>query len=164
LFQPAFACFHIAMFNLLRRCALVAAVCTAASPLAAQDPAPAAPRQAGGVASSGPVDAPGPDSTGAYELIETDDWPRILNRAALITAMERSYPGDLRRAGVEALVQVRFRMGANGRVTHASVTSSTDPRFNEVSIAAVQALRTTPARVDRQAVPVWLELPLQWTP
>jgi TonB family protein len=152
------------MFNLLRRCALVAAVCTAASSLAAQDPAPAAPRPTGGVASSGPMDAPGPDSTGAYELVETDDWPRILNRAALIAAMERSYPGDLRGAGVEAVVQVRFRMDANGRVTHAYVTSSTDPGFNEVSLAAVRPLRTTPARIGRQAVPVWLELPLQWTP
>ena len=113
---------------------------------------------------SGPrrLDRPGPDSTGAYELSEVTEMPRPLNRAALVAEMVRSYPRELRRSGVTGTVQVRMRLGEDGRVSAAFLTHSTDARFNEASLALAQALRFTPATIGRKRVAVWVELPFQW--
>jgi TonB family protein len=243
------------MLNLLRRCALVAGVCTAASPLVAQEPAPApdgvydlaqvevrpralnAAELAGALEASYPphlrdagvhgkvvvamivgtdgqprdlelvstsdtafaaptlamasllrfspaqvsgrdvrvrlslpinwmpaprADTPGPDSTGAFELSEVTDTPRLLNQDALVGAMTRSYPPELRRNGVTASVQVRFRVGEDGRVSTAYVTSSTDARFDAGAVEVARVLRFSPARLDGQPVAVWVDLPLHW--
>jgi hypothetical protein len=67
------------MVYFLVQCALVAGVCTAASPLTAQEPAPA------------------PDSV--YELGEVEVGPAVLNAAELEAAQEASYPPHLKTPG-----------------------------------------------------------------
>ena len=113
---------------------------------------------------AGPApEAPGPDSTGTYALAEVEVQPRPVNREDLQRALERSYPPELKDAGTTGVVQVRFRISPDGLVTNPRVTNSTDPRFNDATLAAVQVLRFRPAQIGRRRVAVWVELPIQWS-
>jgi TonB family protein len=109
-----------------------------------------------------PVDEPGPDSARASGSREVEEGPRILNRATLITAMERLYPPHLRDAGVTGTVYVRFRVELDGSISEAYVVRSSDTRLNEAALRAIQVLRFRPARRGRAPLKAWVELPLQW--
>lgn len=100
----------------------------------------------------------------AYELSDVDETPRPLNTRALLRELERRYPPELRDVSTEGLVQVRFRIDAQGAVLDPIViTHSTNTAFNTATREAVRFLRFRPARLDGQPVTVWVELPIQWT-
>lgn len=98
-----------------------------------------------------------------YELSAVSEPPRPRNSSAVRRAMERLYPREARGSGGIAIVQVRFRVDAQGNPSHFRITSSSDRRFDEVSIEAAGTMRFHPARVDGRAVAVWVELPLAWS-
>jgi protein TonB len=104
-----------------------------------------------------------PDSTGAYELGQVEEAPRATNARRLQRALQRLYPAPLKAAGVGGEVQVRFRVGPDGTVSHAHVIDTTDDRFNAATISLVHELRFTPARIGGRPVPVWMEVPIAWS-
>lgn len=103
------------------------------------------------------------DGVRVYALADVDEPPAPANLPVLQREMERLYPAALRNAGVQGQVQARFVITERGEVVGAAVTSSTDPRFNAVTLEAVRALRFRPGRVAGQAVRTQVELPIQWT-
>lgn len=105
-----------------------------------------------------------PPDEGTYELSAVEEQPRPTNLADLRRQLERNYPPLLRDARVVGTVQVRMRVTAEGTVDASSitVTSSSHEQFNDPTIRSVQRLRFRPAKVNGRAVPVWVELPIQW--
>ncbi|HST61168.1 MAG TPA: energy transducer TonB [Longimicrobium sp.] len=138
-----------------------------------------APRPAEAVAAEGNVTPAGRTQEGeavyamspvvanaqVYELRAVEVQPRPTNLAVLRRELERLYPPVLRDAGREGLVQVRFAITAEGAVREGSVTitSSSEPGLNVATMQAIQVLRFRPALVGGRAVPVWVELPIQWS-
>lgn len=100
-----------------------------------------------------------PQSYGAYEL------PRPTNAADFGRLLARNYPPDLRDAGVQGQVSVRFRVLENGHVDPASVqvTRTTNESFNHAAITSVRQLRFRPARIYGRRVKVWVEQPIDFT-
>ncbi|HYW13955.1 MAG TPA: TonB family protein [Longimicrobium sp.] len=99
---------------------------------------------------------------GTYELAAIEVAPRPRNLGDVRRAMQRLYPRHAHPA--RAAVQVKFRVDAEGVPGPGTITSSTDGRFNRVSLEVAAVMRFSPARVRGRAVPVWVELPLQWEP
>jgi TonB family protein len=97
-----------------------------------------------------------------YELSQVEELPDILNARDFQRALRREHPGVGSHPGVQAEVQVRFRVAEDGSTSHASVTRSTDQRFNVPTLRALRVLRFRPARVENRPVKVWVELPISW--
>ncbi len=102
---------------------------------------------------------PGPRT---YELREVTVPPRPRNIAMLQHQMQRLYPPALRDMGRSGTVQVRFRVGVDGKVSDPRVTRSAHVDFDRATLEAVRYLEFTPAQVNGQPVAVWAELPVQW--
>jgi TonB family protein len=103
------------------------------------------------------------DSINGYELSAVEVLPRVVNGSAFARALVHAYPPYLLHAGMQGTVQVRFRVEVDGTITRATITHSTDHRFDEATLEAVQFLRFRPARVNGKPVRVWVEQPIQWT-
>jgi TonB family protein len=103
-------------------------------------------------------------SAGIYALSQVETQPRPANVQEFVAALNAAYPADKRAAGQGATVQVAFVVGDDGVPRDASVSSSTDAAFDSVTLASVAGLRFTPATLAGRAVPVRIELPIQWTP
>lgn len=114
--------------------------------------------------SAGASPAPAATQEPAYELSTVTERPRPLNIAEVRRWMEYNYPPDLRDSRVEGAVQLRFRVGSDGRVEAgtARVSVSSNPAFDAVAIRAVEQLRFSPARVAGRPVRVWVELPIRF--
>lgn len=97
-----------------------------------------------------------------YELSEVEVQPRPRNIAMLRYQLERLYPPALRDRGRGGTVQVRIRVGADGKVQEARVVSSTHVDFDRATLEAVRHLEFSPAQVNGHPVPVWVQLPIQW--
>jgi TonB family protein len=102
------------------------------------------------------------DTLQGYELSGVEEQPRPLNLAELGRALERLYPPHLRDTRQAGSVHVRMRVDAEGVVTSAVVTESSDQAFNAPTVEAVRTLRFRPARVKGRPVAVWVVLPIQW--
>ena len=76
--------------------------------------------------------------------------------------MARRYPPALRDSAVGGVVEVRFRVDADGTIGRMDVACSTQPAFNQPTLQAAQVLRFAPAQVNDRPVAVWAELPVQW--
>lgn len=125
----------------------------------------AAPKPAPAAAASAAADSvAAPDPRRTYELRDVDPKPRPIDLSTLSRAMRRMYPPTLHTDFVENTVQVRFAVTAEGGVDSASVTHSTDPRFDRLTLEAIRRLRFTPGRINGRPVRTWVELPLVWRP
>lgn len=62
-----------------------------------------------------------------------------------------SYPDDVRRAGIQGVVTVRFIVNESGLVEHANVLSSPDKRLSDVSLESIGSWRFAP--LVRRGVP-----------
>jgi TonB family protein len=109
-----------------------------------------------------PVDEPGPDSTAGYQLSEVEEMPRVLNGDLFSQALARGYPPHLRDAGTTGTVYVRFRVEMDGSISRTSIIRSSNPRFSEAALHAIQVLRFRPGKIDGAPVRVWVVLPIQW--
>lgn len=98
-----------------------------------------------------------------YELSDVEVPPRPRNLAMLQHQMERLYPPSLRDRGRGGTVQVRFRVGTDGKVSDPRVTRSAHVDLDRATLEAIRYLEFTPARLNGIPVPAWAELPVQWT-
>jgi TonB family protein len=88
--------------------------------------------------------------------------PRALNVAEFGELLGSLYPAQLRDAGASGRVDVRFVVGANGIPRDAAVLASTDTLLQAPALAAVMALRFSPAEVEGRPVATWAALPVSW--
>ena len=72
------------------------------------------------------------------------------------------YPAALRANGTEGRVVVEFTVDTQGRVTSATVLSSTQREFEDETIRAVMKWRFEPGRRSGRAVPFRMTLPLEF--
>ncbi len=72
------------------------------------------------------------------------------------------YPAALRANGTEGRVVVEFTVDTQGRVTSATVLSSTQREFEDETIRAVMKWRFEPGRRNGRAVPFRMTLPLEF--
>lgn len=89
-----------------------------------------------------------------YKISELDKRPRPTVRAA------PQYPLDLRQAGVEGMVVVRFIVDERGTVSQVRVVKSTNPGFNESVIRTVRTWRFEPGEKDGRKVKSLMEQPI----
>ena len=92
-----------------------------------------------------------------FSLSEVDSHPSVLRRVQPV------YPETARSKKITGRVLLRFLLTENGDISHLHVKYA-EPRdvFDNVSLAAVRQWRFAPARKDGRAVPVWVELPMQF--
>jgi TonB family protein len=126
-----------------------------ATPLAAQKPSPA--RKAAAPSASAPAAAPSP-CTG-------DCPPRILNEAEIEREVTRQYPPLLRDAGVGGTVVVQLTVDSTGTVVPGSlrVVRQEHPEFDAPALRVLAGMRFSPARLNGEAVPVTIEIPLTFS-
>lgn len=105
---------------------------------------------------------PAPDDS-VYASSDVSVQPAPLNAQDFVDALNAGYPRALRDAGLAGSVQVRFVVGSDGVPRALAITASSDSAFDAPTLAAVSALRFSPAQRDGRAVPVWAELPVQWS-
>lgn len=73
------------------------------------------------------------------------------------------YPDSARRQGIEGETLLRFQVQASGRVTSVSVAQSAGHvELDRAAIEAVKTWRFEPARRGREAVAVWVTLPVRF--
>lgn len=127
----------------MKRILLTAALCLAAVPGFAQEPSPA-------------------DTMRVYGVAEVDSLPRVLNPGEMRDALQRSYPPARAVARLGAIVAVEFVIGTDGAPRDLRLVSSTDSAFDAPTRSSVALLRFAPARAAGRAVPVRVQLPVQW--
>lgn len=114
-----------------------------------------------------PTTASGPTTSeeGTYELAAIDEYPRLLNGAAVSRSFSQSYPPALRDSSVSGDVIVRLRVLEDGTVDPATTEAllSTDLAFEEPAIAGVRLMRFRPAKVNGRPVKAWIEIPIHFS-
>jgi TonB family protein len=116
----------------------------------------------GGAGNVRPVNTGEGDCAGGCELSEVEELPRILNEREFQRALRQEHPHVDSHPGVQAVVQVRFRIEEDGTITSPSVTRTNDVRFNAPTLSALRSLRFRPAKVGGRPVKVWVEQPISW--
>jgi TonB family protein len=111
----------------------------------------------GAPASSGGAAA---DSTRVYDISEVQTKPQVVNRSAVVRALEQNYRGDLRDEGARGTVFVRMVLETTGETSMVTVVGSTNPAFNTSASNVARAMRFSPARVNGVPVRVRIELPI----
>jgi TonB family protein len=126
----------------------------------------------GGVARADTVPAPRPalpaTDRALAELPTFTPWsvePRLSDdqRQALTRFLEENYPTELRDAGIDGRVVLWVFVDERGRVQNTRIVESSGfPGFDEVAQQAFRTVTFTPARNRDEAVPVWVQLPIQY--
>lgn len=131
--------------------AVLAAASSATSPARAQ--AAGEPRAGSGTAA---------DTAFAYELSAVDEQPELLNRADVARLTEHNYPREMKRRRETGTVTMRILVRRDGVVdsAHVSVENESQPGFADAAVRVARAMRFKPARLNGQAVPVWVTLPV----
>ncbi|HTY79786.1 MAG TPA: energy transducer TonB [Candidatus Bathyarchaeia archaeon] len=77
--------------------------------------------------------------------------------------MKPVYPESARRAGIEGTSLLRFEINTQGRVDKVTVERSAGHEdLDRAAVTAVQRWRFEPARRGREAVAVWVTLPIRF--
>ena len=103
-----------------------------------------------------------PDEAPRFMLMEVQ--PRILNTDEVIRALERSYPGLLRDAGIGGDVTVWFFIDAGGRVLKRLIDRKSGyDGLDAAALKVADIMRFSPAENRGVKVPVWVSLPVRFT-
>ena len=87
--------------------------------------------------------------------------PSILNRSAVVRAMEREYPPLLRDAGIGGTVRVYLFIDEDGRVQDRRIDASSGHKaLDDAAIAVSEIYRFSPALNRDKKVPVWVSFPI----
>jgi TonB family protein len=99
------------------------------------------------------------------DVADAEVKPRLLNADEVQAVLAGLYPPILRDAGVTGTTVMKFVVNAGGQVEPTSIqaVSTTHDAFAEASAAVVARMRFSPARVEGQAVPVLVQIPITWT-
>lgn len=104
--------------------------------------------------------SPAPDSLGVYGVWQVDRVPELRNRNDFARELWRVYPPRLRDRGVSGTATIEVVVDREGRVSGARAVRSSEPEFGTAAVRVVERMRFTPARLDGQAVPVRLVIPV----
>lgn len=106
-------------------------------------------------APSAPPPEPGqPDDDGAFRVGQGVESPRRLGNAV--------YPQDAKTAGIQGAVRAEILVNEEGLVTDARVVRSV-PTLDDAALEAVREWRFEPAMIDGAAVPVKMEVTVNFT-
>jgi len=87
--------------------------------------------------------------------------PEILNRKAVVAALQTEYRQDLREAGLQGTTNVWFFIDKEGRVSETRIQqSSGHPELDQAALRVAAAMRFSPARNREEPVPVWVAFPI----
>jgi TonB family protein len=87
--------------------------------------------------------------------------PSIVNRDAVVRAMEQEYPPLLRDAGIGGTVKIYFFIDEQGRVEDVRIDeSSGHPALDEAAMKVASTYRFSPALNRTEKVPVWVSFPI----
>jgi protein TonB len=87
--------------------------------------------------------------------------PELKNRNDVIRALMREYPSVLRGAGIGGQVVVWFFISETGRVLDRRISrSSGHAQLDEAALKVADVYDFAPATNRRQAVRVWIQLPI----
>jgi bla regulator protein BlaR1 len=87
--------------------------------------------------------------------------PDIVNRAEVISALQREYPPLLRDAGIGGTANVWFFINAEGEVQDLRIQeSSGHEALDAAAIRVAATIRFTPAKNGEEQVPVWVAFPI----
>jgi TonB family protein len=91
--------------------------------------------------------------------------PRLLNNEEVARLMERSYPPLLRDAGIGGEVVLWFLIDETGALRKTQVNQSSGyPALDQAAVSVASAMRFTPAMNRDRVVPVWVSIPIRFTP
>jgi TonB family protein len=91
--------------------------------------------------------------------------PDVTNRGEVARALEREYPPSLRDAGIGGRVRVWFLIDARGVVRKLQIDESSGRQaLDEAAIRVAGVFRFDSARNREQPVPVWVSIPILFTP
>ena len=92
-----------------------------------------------------------------FQLGEVNGKPKVVKSVPVV------YPVEARKKGITGQVLVRFHLDENGTISHLHIKSAEPPDiFNQNTLAALRQWRFQPAKHNRQTVPVWVELPIEF--
>ncbi|MDR0466267.1 MAG: energy transducer TonB [Deltaproteobacteria bacterium] len=92
-----------------------------------------------------------------FSLGDVSGKPKVIQSVPVV------YPVEARKRGINGQVLVRFHLDEKGAVSHLHVKSAEPPDiFNRNTLAAVRQWRFQPAVHNSRAVPVWVELPIEF--
>ncbi|HEX2207333.1 MAG TPA: energy transducer TonB [Longimicrobium sp.] len=104
-----------------------------------------------------------PDSIRVYEADSVQARPVPRDFGGFTAALHELYPQELRAEKAAAQVVVRFAVDPAGQPRYSHVVESSDPRFEAVSLQAVERLRFEAARHEGHPVWAWMEVPVEWS-
>ena len=94
---------------------------------------------------------------------EPDIRPELQNRSEVAKLLERHYPAELKRAGVEGRTLLWVFIGENGRVQKTLVHESSGyPALDTAAVDVAAEMRFSPAYHLGNATPVWIAVPIEF--
>ena len=117
-----------------------------------------------GLAAVSPTEARAQSAERVYTNEELTDLPRLLSPSRAQRLIEESYPPDLKRAGIGGRVQVRFIIGADGKVEPESVPvlAATGAAPGDAAAKMVPKLEFRPGKIGDKAVRSIAVLPITY--
>ena len=92
-----------------------------------------------------------------FSLGEVNGKPKVIKSVSVV------YPVEARKKGITGQVLVRFHLDEKGTLSHLHIKNAEPPDiFNQNTLAALRQWRFQPAIHNSKAVPVWVELPLEF--
>jgi periplasmic protein TonB len=107
-----------------------------------------------------------PPDQGVYDVSAVEEIPRMRNRPAVVSALQRNYPPLLRDAGIGGTVQVQLVVNEDGTpdMSTVEIVSTDNEQFADAARRVVERMRFSPAKVNNQAVKVKVTIPVTFTP
>ena len=91
--------------------------------------------------------------------------PRLRNNEEVARLLERSYPPLLRNAGIGGEVAVWFLLDETGAVRKTQVDRNSGyPALDQAALSVAAVMAFTPAMNRDRVVPVWVSIPIRFTP
>ena len=91
--------------------------------------------------------------------------PKLVNDREVQDALEAAYPPVLREAGIGGLAIVWFFIDETGTVRDTRVFESSGyDDLDQAALSAAGVMRFTPAQNMDDKVPVWIQIPIQFSP
>lgn len=105
------------------------------------------------------------DSSRTYDESQVDQKPRMVNTEAVRRALEQSYPGHLRDAGVPGEVTVRLVINEHGVPQGAHVVRAKGHHdFNAAAVAVLNVARFAPPVHQGHRVRLSVTIPVTFMP
>lgn len=107
-----------------------------------------------------------PSCVGACEMpafTEFDVAPELLNRAEVLTAIQKFYPVDERNAGVTGLIVLGIRIDESGLPDSILVAEgSGSPGLDAAAVRVATTFEFSPAQLNGERIPAWFQIPLSF--